>query len=408
MKKFCFVIMGYGPKTDPSSGKTFNLDKTYENIIRPTVKEQGFECIRSDEIRDSSVIDKNMYALLMHADLVIADVSTWNPNAIYELGVRHAVKPFSTIIMSEKGSTLPFDLNHNRSLIYSHLGDDIGVDEANRCRKVLGEIIEKIEKCSEIDSPLYTYIGGIDPPKLPPEAYENLIHCLADKEKHVFAMVEKAKKYKAENNFSRAREQWEKICKKVPNEAYFTQQHALAIYKSKEPTELSSLLEALSVIKTLNPDDETNDPETLGLTGAIYKRMWLLDHNLEHLVQAQKYYKRGFHIRGDYYTGENFALCSDMMARECTDEMEKIFHSIAAKKAREDIISSLNIIMRKEEFDKRLDKHWIYATLSKCNYGLGKDDIGNKYESKFFGLEPEIWEINSFMENKDQLLKLQP
>ena len=43
-----------------------------------------------------------MYALLLHADLVIADITTFNPNAIYELGVRHAVRPYSTIILKEK------------------------------------------------------------------------------------------------------------------------------------------------------------------------------------------------------------------------------------------------------------------------------------------------------------------
>jgi hypothetical protein len=43
-----------------------------------------------------------MYALLIRADLVIADITTFNPNAIYELGIRHAAKPFSTIVMKEK------------------------------------------------------------------------------------------------------------------------------------------------------------------------------------------------------------------------------------------------------------------------------------------------------------------
>ena len=43
-----------------------------------------------------------MYGLLLSADLVIADISTYNPNAIYELGVRHGVKPYHTIILKEK------------------------------------------------------------------------------------------------------------------------------------------------------------------------------------------------------------------------------------------------------------------------------------------------------------------
>ncbi|MDB4609366.1 hypothetical protein OAF23_07030 [Flavobacteriaceae bacterium] len=107
-KPICFVIMGFGKKSDPESGKTFDLNKTYKNIIRPAVIEAGFECIRADEIKDSGLIDKSMYALLMQAELVIADITTYNPNAIYELGIRHAVRPFSTIILKEKDGKIPF------------------------------------------------------------------------------------------------------------------------------------------------------------------------------------------------------------------------------------------------------------------------------------------------------------
>ena len=79
MKKICFVIMGFGKKTDYPSGRTLDLDKTYKNLIKPAVEASGFQCIRADEIQDSGLIDKSMYALLIKADLVIADISTANP-----------------------------------------------------------------------------------------------------------------------------------------------------------------------------------------------------------------------------------------------------------------------------------------------------------------------------------------
>ena len=84
-KKICFVIMGFGKKTDYASGRTLDLDMTYKNIIKPAVIEAGFECVRADEIQDSGLIDKSMYALLIQSDLVVADISTYNPNAIHEL-----------------------------------------------------------------------------------------------------------------------------------------------------------------------------------------------------------------------------------------------------------------------------------------------------------------------------------
>src|SRR5690606_22727738 len=103
-------------------------------------------CVRGDEILESGIIDKSMYALLIHADLVIADITTFNPNAIYELGIRHAARPFSTIVMKEKDGNIPFDINHNKTFTYSHMGEDIGSKEAERSVKALSSLIREVVK----------------------------------------------------------------------------------------------------------------------------------------------------------------------------------------------------------------------------------------------------------------------
>ena len=74
----CFVIMGFGEKTDFQSNpqRVLNLNRTYEDIIKPAVKDTGHICVRADEIIHSTVIDKPMYDNLLSADLVIADLST--------------------------------------------------------------------------------------------------------------------------------------------------------------------------------------------------------------------------------------------------------------------------------------------------------------------------------------------
>src|ERR1700679_1433194 len=48
-------------------------------------------------IQRSGNINVPMYERLLNADLVVADVSTNNCNAFYELGVRHALRPYTTI-----------------------------------------------------------------------------------------------------------------------------------------------------------------------------------------------------------------------------------------------------------------------------------------------------------------------
>lgn len=403
-KKICFVIMGFGKKTDLMTGRTLDLDKTYKNIIRPAVEKSGYQCVRADEIQDSGLIDKSMYALLMHADVVIADISTYNPNAIYELGVRHAVRPFTTIILKEQDGKIPFDLDHTRIMQYSHLGEDIGADEANRCKEFLSDLINKTTANNVIDSPLYDFIKDINPPKLSDAEYRRIIGDLADREEHLFGIVEKAQHEMDAGNFLAAIKLWKKACEISPAETYFTQQFALATYKSKAPTELLALHDALNIIEKLNPDENINDPETLGITGAIYKRLWLLANDVEALKRAIKYYEKGFQIRNDYYTGENYALCLNMMAGAEESIDEKTYYMVAAKKIREQIIIILIELVENANNKTSHDLRWVYASLAGCYYGLKNSEEGDKYEKLFMSVVVVDWERETYVAGKKQLL----
>jgi hypothetical protein len=63
--KTCFVVMGFGTKTDYTKPKTFNLDKTDRNIIKPAALAAGLECVRADEIVHSGDINVPMYDRLL-------------------------------------------------------------------------------------------------------------------------------------------------------------------------------------------------------------------------------------------------------------------------------------------------------------------------------------------------------
>ena len=403
MKPICFVIMGFGKKTDPSTGKTYDLDKTYTGIIKPAVLEAGYECIRADEIKDSSVIDKSMYVLLVRAELVIADITTYNTNAIYELGIRHAVRPYSTIILKEIDGNIPFDLNHNRMFLYHHLGDDIGIEEGKRCKKELIDLINTITKTKNIDSPLYEYINNLKAPELPEEEYRLILDELAEQERFVFAITEKAKEAMAQSDFIVASKYWKKANKQVTNEPYFIQQWALCAYKSKYPSELSALTDALKIIEELDPNGETKDPETLGITGAIYKRLWNLNKDMEYLDRAIEYYGKCYNYRKDYYTGENYALCLNLKARHIEDKEEQLFSKIFAKKVRKSIVYDLENLLKNENVDSRVDAKWIYATLSHCYYAIGDTENYEKNKSKFYSLNLVEWERKTFEDGKEML-----
>ena len=60
-----------------------------------------------------------------------------------------------------------------------------------------------------------------------------------------------------------------------PVEPSILQQLALVTYKSKQPTPVEALRAACAILAELEPDT-TNDTETLGLWGAVHKRLWQL------------------------------------------------------------------------------------------------------------------------------------
>ena len=57
-QKRCFVVMGFGIKTDFATGRKLDLNKSYRLLIKPVVEEKGLVCVRADEIQHSVVMSK--------------------------------------------------------------------------------------------------------------------------------------------------------------------------------------------------------------------------------------------------------------------------------------------------------------------------------------------------------------
>ncbi|UDQ98948.1 TRAFs-binding domain-containing protein [Lentisphaerota bacterium WC36G] len=398
-KKICFVIMGFGEKTYRKN--TFDLDKTYEHIIKPSAEECGLECIRADEIRDSSSIDKSMYALLIRADIVIADISTCNANAIYELGVRHAVKPNTTIILQEQSEHKYFDLSHIRTVPYSHGGKSIFPEAITECKAILKATINNTLNNNNIDSPLFESFPRLreNAPILTDEEFEIILSQLAKKGKCLYSIALNAKKLMEKGDFQKAAEEWSKAHLIEKNNPYYVQQKALCTYKQNEKEQIN-LTNAFAIIKPLDENNESNDPETLGLLGAIHKKIFLINNDGEYLRESIKYYKRGFVIDSNYYTGENYALCLELLAsRQDTDNTEKGWAKFEAEKVRSEILDKW------EPIHKDSKEKWLAATLAACHFSSGNDEKALEYE-KIFLNSAEDWERDSYYNNKEIMMNL--
>src|SRR5499433_4514575 len=116
-KPLCFVLMPFGKKPG-SGGAVIDFDAVYGELIKPAVEAAGLTPLRADEERAGGIIHKPMFERLILCEYAVADLTTANANVFYELGLRHAVRPWSTVLLFAEGGRLPFDVAPLRALPY--------------------------------------------------------------------------------------------------------------------------------------------------------------------------------------------------------------------------------------------------------------------------------------------------
>jgi tetratricopeptide (TPR) repeat protein len=121
MKPYCFVLTPFGRKTT-KDGRAIDFDCIYREIISPGIATADMEPIRADQEVVGGTIHKPMFERLMLCDYAVADLTTANPNTLYELGIRHGIRPHSTVLIFATGTPSPFDVVPLRGLPYV-LGD---------------------------------------------------------------------------------------------------------------------------------------------------------------------------------------------------------------------------------------------------------------------------------------------
>lgn len=416
LKKKCFVVMGFGEKTDYATSRTLDLDKTYRIIIKRAVEEAGLECIRADTVIHSGTIDKPMYELLLEADVVVADLSTSNPNAIYELGVRHALRPNTTIVIAEKQFKFPFDLGHLLIRPYEHLGKGIDSEEADRVRDDLKRAIQALVAKPETDSPVYTFLPRLVPPATvaasltrgPSPEGVGASAALPAPEDSINEMTEMFHEYRAISNWSGMVRCLKKLLEKRPSDEYLKQQLALATYKSKKPDVLAALLEAQKILLDLKPET-TTDPETLGLWGAVHKRLWEVRKTPDDLDVAIRAYEKGYVLKSDYYNGINFAFLLNVRAGVSAPR-EGFADFVLAERVRRGVIESCRRLLaagikNDEGQPDQAQMFWVNASLVEALLGTGQIQEAQALREQAAVTAPESWMPDSMNE---QLGKLEP
>ena len=146
MSKKAFVIMPFAK----------DMNRVYTLIINPALTKMNYECVRQDLSSEGGYVIGNVIKNIADSDIVIADLSEWNWNVAYELGMRHALSRTGTILIcSDVHKDAPkFDIKHLNIIYYpADWSENFGEES------IISEITKRIQfieqNSDSIDSPVH-------------------------------------------------------------------------------------------------------------------------------------------------------------------------------------------------------------------------------------------------------------
>lgn len=292
MKAFCFVLMPFGVKPD-EGGRLIDFDQVYTRIIDPAIRVAGMEPIRADQETSGGIIHKAMFERLMLCDYAVADLTTANANVFYELGIRHGVRPHSTVLIFGQGSRLPFDVSPLRGLPYRIDGQ--GKPEApDEDHAVLAERLGACRDPEE-DSPLFQLVAEWPRPdiaRLKTDRFRELVTYSRTVKRNLeearrvgvdavlnieaginlrdtdpAILVDLLLSYRAVEAFDRMADLVPRLPALVGNTVLVQEQYGLALNRLGRCNEAEDVLR--NVITEHGPSSETN-----AILGRVYKDQW--------------------------------------------------------------------------------------------------------------------------------------
>ncbi|MFM9088878.1 MAG: TRAFs-binding domain-containing protein [Cyanobium sp.] len=409
LKPLCFIVMPFGTKPDPGGLPDIAFDRLYETALKPAVEDAGMESIRADHEATGGVIHKPMFERLVLCDYVLADLTTANANVFYELGVRHAVRPSTTLTIFAKHQKIPFDVNFLRSLPYD-LGPEnrFGEEEARLLR---GAVAEKLRELRElaitqapVDSPIFQLLSEWKSPEIAhmkTDVFRAQVQLNEDLKVRLTAIRRKTRRpdllAEAMQELSslkdeigtldavdagtvidlylsyRALEDWEgmialyhQMPEILKHQILVREQLGFAYNRrasqTKDPADRAKALQLLEEVE----DQQGPSSETCGLIGRIHKDLWAEAHRAGRRAEARGYlnksieaYLRGFQAdQRDAYPGVNALTLLDIKG-DATSLEKKV-----------ELLPIVRFAVKRRLGDH--PSYWDYATLLELDV-LGED-----------------------------------
>lgn len=104
----CFVVQPFAAP----------LGSYYEKIYKPAIEKAGLTPVRADaDIFGTGKIMDQVWTGINAAKVLVAELTSRNPNVFYELGLAHALRK-PVVLISSNEEDVPFDLHHIRVIYY--------------------------------------------------------------------------------------------------------------------------------------------------------------------------------------------------------------------------------------------------------------------------------------------------
>lgn len=145
-----FIVRPFGTK------EGIDFDRVEAELIGPALDALDIAGRTTGEIIKQGNIRTDMFALLLKADLVVADVSIHNANVFYELGIRHALRDRRSFLMKSSGESVPFDLSTDR---YFYYDADEPAGKLDDLTSALAATINSLSR----DSPVFQLLPQLQP-----------------------------------------------------------------------------------------------------------------------------------------------------------------------------------------------------------------------------------------------------
>lgn len=303
-RPLCFVLLPFGRKQDPAGGPDIDFDRIYEEAVRPGIEAAGMEPVRADGERTGGRLRRVTFEHFLLCDFAVADLTTADANVFYELGVRRAARPATTLPIFAGHQTPPLDVDDLPALPYELAARNrLGEREAGLLRDALtGRLAELRELAREggvADSPVFQLLKDEcrepDIARLKTDVFRDRARYSAGMKRRLAdareardadalagieeqlgepdaveagVLIDLLLSYRAVEEWGRMIALYERLPAVLRRTVMLREQLALALNRAKRPRE------AVEVLEQLIAERKAGSSETFSVLGRVYKDMW--------------------------------------------------------------------------------------------------------------------------------------